>query len=68
VARDRERVGRVGAHEDDPATFVQVLVPLAGDEELAARVDGEDPVELLLLIPDIGVRECSGGTACILPP
>lgn len=35
------------AHEDQPAADLEVLVRLAGDEELAARVDVEDAVELL---------------------
>nr|POE98246.1 hypothetical protein CFP56_64839 [Quercus suber] len=37
-----------GAHEDDAAADGKVLVGLAGDEELAAGVDAEDAVELLL--------------------
>ena len=36
-----------GAHEDDAAADLEVLVGLAGDEELAAGVDVEDAVELL---------------------
>lgn len=37
-----------GAHEDDAAADGQVLVGLAGDEELAAGVDAHDAVVLLL--------------------
>ena len=36
-----------GPHEDQAAADLEVLVGLAGDEELAARVDGEDAVKLL---------------------
>lgn len=36
-----------GAHHDEAATDLEVLVGLAGDEELAAGVDGEDAVKLL---------------------
>lgn len=35
------------AHEDEAAADLEVLVGLAGDEELAARVDVEDAIELL---------------------
>ena len=45
---DGERRGGVGAHEDDATVRAEVLVRLARDEELSARVDVEDPVELLL--------------------
>jgi hypothetical protein len=37
-----------GAHQDDAAADGQVLVGLAGDEELAAGVDAHDAVVLLL--------------------
>lgn len=37
-----------GAHQDDAAADGEVLVGLAGDEELATGVDVEDAVELLL--------------------
>jgi hypothetical protein len=37
-----------GAHQDDAAADGKVLVGLTGDEELAAGVDLEDAVELLL--------------------
>lgn len=36
-----------GAHEDQPSADLEVLVRLARHEELAARVDVEDAVELL---------------------
>lgn len=36
-----------GTHEDDTAADLEVLVGLAGNEELATGVDGEDAVELL---------------------
>lgn len=36
-----------GAHQDEAATDLEVLVGLAGDEELATGVDAEDAVELL---------------------
>ncbi len=35
-------------HKDDPPADLEMLVRLARDEELAARVDGEHPVELVL--------------------
>lgn len=35
------------AHHDEAATDLEVLVGLAGDEELATGVDAEDAVELL---------------------
>ena len=35
------------AQHDNPTAFSQVLVSLLRDEQLAASVDGEDPVELL---------------------
>jgi hypothetical protein len=35
-----------GTHEDQPSANLEVLVRLASDEELAARVDVEDAVEL----------------------
>lgn len=37
-----------GAHHDDPAANLHVLVGLTGHEELTAGVDPEDAVELLL--------------------
>lgn len=36
-----------GAHQDDTATDLEVLVGLASDEELATGVDVEDTIELL---------------------
>jgi hypothetical protein len=36
-----------GAHQDQAATDLEVLVGLTGDEELASGVDAEDTVELL---------------------
>jgi hypothetical protein len=44
----REILSRVGRHENDTAAGVEVPVCLAGDEELAARVEREDTVELFL--------------------
>ena len=41
-------LARDGAHQDDAAADGHVLVGLARDEELAARVDAEDAVEFLL--------------------
>ena len=40
-------LARDGPHEDQAAANLEVLVRLARDEELAARVDIEDPVKLL---------------------
>lgn len=40
-------LARDGAHEDQAAADLEVSIGLAGDEELAARVDVEDAVELL---------------------
>lgn len=48
VAGHAEAVRRVGRHEDDAAALVEVLVRLAGDKELRARVEAEDAVKLLL--------------------
>ena len=48
VLGHREVPGRVGRHEDDPPAGVEVAVRLACDEELPARVEREDAVELLL--------------------
>ena len=48
VLGDAFRLSGDGTHENDPATHLEVLVRLAGDEELAAGVDLEDAVELLL--------------------
>jgi hypothetical protein len=48
VAGHSKRVSSVGAHENDSATLVQVLVTLSRNEKLATGVDGEDTVELLL--------------------
>ena len=48
VGGDAEVLGGVGGHEDDAAAVAQVAVGFAGDEELAARVEAEDAVELLL--------------------
>lgn len=48
VLGDALGLARDGAHEDEAAADLEVLVGLAGDEELAARVGVEDAVELLL--------------------
>lgn len=48
VLGHHEALGRVGARQDDAPAPAQVLVRLAGDEELAARVEAEDAVEFLL--------------------
>ncbi|KAK5624292.1 hypothetical protein RRF57_000007 [Xylaria bambusicola] len=48
VGGDALGLARDGAHHDEAAADLEVLVGLAGDEELAARVGGEDAVELLL--------------------
>lgn len=42
--------GRVGGHEDDASAVVEMAVCLAGDEELAAGVEGEDAVKLFLKV------------------
>ena len=39
--------GGDAAEHDEPTPVAEVLVGLLGDEQLAARVDGEDAVELL---------------------
>jgi hypothetical protein len=43
-----EVLGGVGRHENNTTAFAEVVVGLAGDEELAARVQAEDAVEFLL--------------------
>ena len=48
MAGDGEVFGCVGGHEDDAARGVEVAVGFAGDEELAACVEGEDAVEFFL--------------------
>lgn len=48
VLGHHEALGRVGARQDDAPAPAQVLVRLACDEELAARVEAEDAVEFLL--------------------
>lgn len=48
VFRHHEALGGVGAREDDASAPAEVLVRLAGDKELAACVEAEDAVELLL--------------------
>ena len=47
VLGDGLGLARDGPHEDQAAANLEVLVRLAGDEELAARVDVEDAVKLL---------------------
>lgn len=44
-----EILGRVGRHEDDATTIVEVAVCLARDEKLAAGVQREDTIEFFLL-------------------
>lgn len=43
-----EALGGVRARQDDAPAPAEVLVRLAGDKELAARVETEDAVEFLL--------------------
>lgn len=45
-----EVLGRVGRHQDNAPALVEMAVRLARDEELRARVDAEDAIELLLSI------------------
>lgn len=50
-----EALGGVGAREDDASAPAEVLVRLSGDKKLAACVEAEDAIELLLWSPCMSV-------------
>lgn len=42
-------LGRVGRHQDDATTLVEMTIGLACDKKLAPRVQAKDAVKLFLL-------------------